>query len=84
MIGALSERLSEASFGKQFRLGWYLVWRLSGVLSWLDYWLGLPTLCKVRHQRSVARELWNEDAQAVEQGWLECPRCGGWMGHLPA
>jgi hypothetical protein len=47
----------------------------------LDYWLGLPWRCKVRHTKPVQHDYWNADAGAVEESTLTCGRCDHFFGY---
>lgn len=60
-----------------------LRWHLGGVCYRLDHWLSLPRLCRFGHATSVEKTYYNADACAVEEAWMECPRCGEWRGWSP-
>jgi hypothetical protein len=58
-----------------------VLFRLAGAAYRLDYWLGLPWRCKLRHTEPVQRDYWNADACAVEESVLHCGRCDHFFGY---
>lgn len=57
-----------------------VLFRISCSAYRLDYWLGLPWRCKIRHAEPVRRDYWNADACAVEESVLHCGRCDHFFG----
>lgn len=54
------------------------------ILYWHPFldWRARPILCKFGHHAPKEDGWYNADACAYEERWLECERCGLWMGHI--
>lgn len=77
---AACERLTDAERVPPLR--YWVALRVAGGLFRLDHWLSLPWGCRLAGHVPERHTSWNEDVGCIEEAWLECGRCGHWIGHL--